>query len=105
MSKLNKDQVIAKFSEAYTAANGKSPEIESKAGWYSVDGGKNMRLAQLNELADQLNASHAQVVETAKPVPAAKATKTNKKAATAFSVKAFWADKIQSDNPDTRAPR
>ena len=43
MSKLDKDAVIAKFTEAYTAANGKAPQIEAKGGWYSVDGSKNMR--------------------------------------------------------------
>ena len=54
MAALDKDQVIEKFTKAYTAQNGKAPTIEAKGGWYSVDGGKNMRLAALDELADSM---------------------------------------------------
>ncbi|RUO73075.1 hypothetical protein [Idiomarina ramblicola] len=47
MSNLDKEKVIAEYTEAYQKAHGKKPKIESSNGWYSVDGGKNMRLAQL----------------------------------------------------------
>ena len=58
MANLDKDAVIAAFTKAYEKANGKAPSIESKSGWYSVDGGKNMRLAQLQEMTEAL-ASHS----------------------------------------------
>jgi hypothetical protein len=51
MAKQDKDAVIENFTQAYTKANGKAPSIEAKGGWYSVDGGKNMRLAQLEEMS------------------------------------------------------
>lgn len=110
MSKLDKDAVIAKFTEAYQAANGKAPEIEAKGGWYSVDGGKNVRLAQLDEMADELASGKAETKEAAPAKPAAKKKAPAKKAAPAktkkadsgFSVKAYWADKIGQDN---RQPR
>lgn len=47
MSNLDKEKVIAEYTEAYQKAHGKKPKIESSNGWYSVDGGKNVRLAQL----------------------------------------------------------
>ena len=49
MSKLDKEKVLAEYTEAYQKAHGKKPKIESSNGWYSVDGGKNVRLAQLNK--------------------------------------------------------
>jgi hypothetical protein len=122
MSKLDKDSVIEKFTNAYTASNGKAPEIEAKGGWYSVDGGKNVRLAQLDEMADEMtNASSAPVAKKAakeeaapatekpaakKAAPAKKkpAAKKSKKAS-AFSVKDFYIQQIQSANPGSRAPR
>ena len=127
MSKLDKDQVIAKFTEAYTAANGKAPQIEAKGGWYSVDGGKNMRLAALEELANELAggapAAEAPAKEE-KPAKAAKKAekaeapaKAEKKAAPKkkpaakkakkgdFSVKAWWAEQVEARNPGSRAPR
>jgi hypothetical protein len=126
MSKLDKDQVIATFTEAYTAANGKSPVIEAKGGWYSIDGGKNIRLAQVEELTGELAgvkpvkavASKAakKAAEPKKEAAAKKAsepkTTAPKKAAkkpkaknTGFSVKAFWADKINEVNPGSQQPR
>ena len=39
MANLDKDEVVAAFTEAYKKVNGKAPSIESKSGWYSVDGG------------------------------------------------------------------
>lgn len=128
MSKLDKDQVIAAFTEAYTAANGKAPAIEAKGGWYSVDGGKNMRLADLNAMIAELGAAAPakKAKAAAKPKKAAEAPKkaaekkpaAAKKAAKApakpakkkakksdFSVKAFWAEKILDQNKDSKLPR
>lgn len=114
MSKLDKDQVIAKFTQAYTAANGKAPEIEAKGGWYSVDGGKNMRLAELDTMADELTkpAKASAAKKADKPAaakaekPAAKATpKPAKKPAAktpGFSVKTYWAEQVEAGS---RAPR
>jgi len=70
MSKLDKDQVVADFTAAYKAAFGKAPQLEQKPGWFSVDGGKNIRLAELAELG----ASYA--AAKAKPAAAKKAAAT-----------------------------
>lgn len=110
MSKLDKDQVIAAFTEAYTAANGKAPEIEAKGGWYSVDGGKNMRLAQLAEMAESMGASKATKAEKpaakTEKAPAKKAApkvkpvaKKAKKVKGGFSVKSFWNQQLEENNP------
>ncbi|WP_339719951.1 hypothetical protein [uncultured Paraglaciecola sp.] len=122
MSKLDKDQVIAAFTEAYTAANGKAPAIEAKGGWYSVDGGKNMRLADLDALIAELgSAKPAKKTKAAaeKPKKAAESKpaaekkvakapapkKTKKKAKSDFSVKAFWAEKLLEKSSDSKLPR
>ena len=80
MSKLDKDEVIANFTAAYQAANGKEPQVEAKGGWYSVDGGKNVRLAALVDMTAELSggaapaapAEEAPAVET-QAAPAKKA--------------------------------
>ena len=77
MSTLDKTEVLASFEAAYEAANGKKPDITAKAGWYSVDGGKNMRLADLNDLIATLGSDAA---------PTASKAKTTKKAADNSSV-------------------
>ncbi|MDP4535377.1 hypothetical protein Q3O60_04140 [Alkalimonas collagenimarina] len=59
MSKLDKEQVIAEFTAAYKTAFGKEPQLEQKPGWFSVDGGKNIRLAELAELAQSYAGSKA----------------------------------------------
>ena len=124
MSKLDKDQVLEQFTAAYTKANGKAPTIEAKGGWYSIDGGKNVRLAQVEELTDELSAqkvatkspAKAKKEPTAEPKvetkaePAKKAAapkKATKKAKSkgSFSVKAMWAEKIQANNPGSQPPR
>jgi hypothetical protein len=111
MSKLDKEQVLEKFSAAYQNAHGKTPSIEAKGGWYSVDGGKNVRLAQLDEMADELSGGKTDVAceEKAAPVEANAPTKPTKKkaskqakAASGFDVKAFWSAKlIKSDEANT----
>ncbi len=108
MSKLDKDQVIAAFTAAYTAVNGKAPVIEAKGGWYSVDGGKNMRLADLDTLIAELGSSTPAketkaVVE--KPKKAAKAPAKKKVRKSDFSVKKFWAEKILEQNINSKLPR
>ena len=107
MSKLDKDAVIEKFTAAYTAANGKAPTIEAKGGWYSVDGGKNIRLAQLDELAEQMTsapkAAEPPKAKAAKPAAKKKATKPSKQSS--FSVKDFYTQQILASNPGAKAPR
>ena len=110
MAALDKDKVIEKFTLAYTNANGKAPSIEAKGGWYSVDGGKNLRLAQLDELADSMG-SDAPAAEAApaKKAPAKKAAPKaaakKSKAKSSFSVKAHWNEKIKAENAGAILPR
>lgn len=82
MSKLDKDQVVAEFTAAYEAAFGKPPQLEQKPGWFSVDGGKNIRLAELADLGASYSADKAAKKTTAKTKPAAQ-----KKAAPAKAAK------------------
>ena len=90
MSKLEKTEVLSAFEAAYEAANGKKPEITTKPGWYSIDGGKNLRLADVAELTKELSTGKktekaavkapvkkAAAKKVAEPTPA-KATKTTK---------------------------
>lgn len=126
MSKLDKDTVLDNFTKAYTAANGKAPDIEAKGGWYSVDGGKNMRLAQLVEETEALaglgGAGGEHAKEEAKPVAkaapdnkavapkvekkkAAPKAKKAKKTTGGFSVKDFYKQQIQERNPGAILPR
>ncbi|MBT3135471.1 hypothetical protein KL866_10200 [Alteromonas sp. ALT199] len=106
MTNLDKDAVIAAFTEAYEKANEKSPSIESKSGWYSVDGGKNMRLAQLQEMAESLVSGTPKTKEKEKKAaakPAQKKASTSKKSG--FSVKNFWAEKLDAETPGSTLPR
>lgn len=121
MSKLDKDAVLDNFTKAYTEANGKAPLIEAKGGWYSVDGGKNMRLAQLDELRAELSSAKTAAKSEAKksaPAKAVKATTENeakpkaKKAKTtkakggkSFSVRDFYIQQIMAENQGVKAPR
>jgi hypothetical protein len=121
MTKLDKDQVIADFTAAYKAEFGKAPQLEQKPGWFSVDGGKNIRLAELAELAEsygkggKTKAAASKAEKPAKPsakkaaAPAAKPktkskTKTAKPAnTTPGAAAAFWAEKINDSKQ--RPPR
>ncbi|MDG1814719.1 MAG: hypothetical protein P8J70_12155 [Glaciecola sp.] len=121
MSKLDKDQTIEQFTLAYTAANGKAPEIEAKGGWYSVDGGKNIRLAAIAEMTAELTGSASTTPASAPTAtPAAKAKKpaaakakkpaAAKKTKTAksgngFSVKNFWQETVLAPLHNARPPR
>lgn len=111
MSKQDKEQVIAQFTQAYTAANGKAPQIEAKGGWYSVDGGKNMRLAQLAEMTAELTNGQtdapAETAEapktTAAPKKAApKTPKSPPKATGGFSVKDAWVAQLPAGSKSPR---
>ncbi|MCW8092208.1 hypothetical protein [Alteromonas sp. ASW11-130] len=119
MSDLDKDKVVADFTKNFKKAEGKEPEIEAKGGWYSVNGGKNMRLAQLQEWSEELAGSKNTNAES-KPAEKAKAkssntdqsagkktksTKTSKTKKGGFSVKAFWVDKTEQENPGSIPPR
>ena len=78
MSKLDKDQVVAEFTAAYQAAFGKAPQLEQKPGWFSVDGGKNIRLAELAELAASYATANAKPAAAKKPAAKPAATKPAK---------------------------
>jgi hypothetical protein len=113
MSKLDKDQTIEQFTLAYTAANGKAPEIEAKGGWYSVDGGKNIRLAAIAEMTAELTGSASTTpasAPTATPAAKAKKPAAAKKTKTAksgngFSVKNFWQETVLAPLHNARPPR
>jgi glucan-binding YG repeat protein len=133
MSKLDKDQVIENFTQAYQKAHGKKPNIEAKGGWYSVDGDKNVRLAVLEEMTAELSKADTPPKKAlAKKAPAKKAEakvekpaekkaepKAPKKPAVkkaapkakkakqsgGFSVKAFWNEQIEARNPGSKHPR
>ena len=75
MSKLDKDQVVAEFTAAYQATFGKAPQLEQKPGWFSVDGGKNIRLAELAELAASYATANAKPAAAKKPAAKPAATK------------------------------
>ena len=109
MSKLDKEEVISTFTEAYKSANGKEPSIEAKGGWYSVEGGKNIRLAQLSEMIDELssgNTTKAPAPEKkAKPVASKPAPKKAKQKKSDFSVKAFWSAQISETDTNNQSPR
>lgn len=111
MTNLDKDAVLAAFTDAYKKAHGKSPNIESKSGWYSVDGGKNVRLAQLQEMIASLESLQGNSTEkTSKKENTTTATSTAKKKAASntksgFSVKDFWAEKLNAEAPGATLPR
>ena len=124
MSKLDKTEVLAAFEKAYEAANGKKPEIVAKSGWYSVDGGKNVRLADLAEQAEALASGEAPAQEAAPAKPAAKKAPAKKAApkSTApvakekeytvtaaneegFTAEEFWIKELAERDHDTRLPR
>ena len=89
MTKLDKDQVVADFTAAYKAAFGKAPKLEQKPGWFSVDGDKNIRLAELAELGASYSSAKAKAKPAAeKKAAAAKTTKTAAKPAAKATTKA-----------------
>jgi hypothetical protein len=123
MSKIDKDTVIDNFTKAYTKANGKAPSIEVKGGWYSIDGEKNVRLAQLETMTTELSGGKsAQTAEPslvkAEPKPSAaqkpiarastKTSQNKQKSAPrdkTFSVRDFYTQQILEVNPGAKPPR
>lgn len=124
MSKLDKDQVLSDFTEAFKAKNGKEPSIEVKSGWYSIEGGKNVRLAAIVEMTEELAGGAPAPKAEEKPAakkPAAKkakaATKSApKKEATSkgytvtkkgdgYNPANFWLDYLASLGSDSRTPQ
>ena len=121
MSNLDKDQVLSDFTAAYKAANGKEPQIEAKSGWFSVDGGKNMRLAALAEMTAELAGGAPAEAPAKEEKPAAKkaAPKATKAAAKpveksigykvvkkgdGFSPANYWLDYLSTLGSDCRTP-
>ncbi|EGN74956.1 hypothetical protein A28LD_1417 [Idiomarina sp. A28L] len=74
MSKLDKEQVLADFSAAYKKAHGKAPKVEDNSGWYSIDGGKNVRLAEVAELTAEYSGKPASKKDTDKKTTTKKDT-------------------------------
>lgn len=131
MSKLDKDKVLAEYEEAYKKAHGKKPKIEASNGWYSVDGGKNVRLAQLAEEAKTLGGGKSAEKKApakkaddkksaAKPAakkPTAKkssaktasakksSAKTTSSAKGGLTAKELWRQKLEQDATECRLPR
>lgn len=120
MSKLDKEQVLSDFTEAYKKANGKEPQIEAKSGWFSVDGGKNVRLAALVDMTAELSGgqSAAPVAEKAEKKPAkkakaAKAAPAPKEKSAGFTVVTkgdgfapanYWLNYLSTLGSDCRTP-
>lgn len=77
MSKPDKEAVLKQFTTMYKRANGKTPKIEASNGWYSVDGGKNMRLTELETWAEELNAHPTSTSPKSKPKAPASKTKVS----------------------------
>lgn len=121
MSNLDKDQVLSDFTAAYKAANGKEPQIEAKSGWFSVDGGKNMRLAALVEMTAELAGGAPAEAPVKEEKPAAKKAAPKAKKAAAkpveksvgykvvkkgdgFTPANFWLDYLSTLDSDCRTP-
>ena len=119
MSKLDKDQVLSAFTEAYKNVNGKEPQIEVKSGWYSIDGGKNVRLAAIEEMTAALTGGEVKKEEAA-PAKEEKAQKASAKKAAAKAEKSvgytvvkkgdgfnpanYWLDYLSKLGSDSRTP-
>lgn len=104
MSKLDKDTVLAAFTEAYEQKHGKTPEIDAGGGWYSIDGGKKVRLADIDAMVSEMQGGSNAPDEA----PAKKQAKPKKKAQKKpeqFSVKDFYAQQILAKYPGSKEPR
>lgn len=117
MSNLDKEQVLSDFTAAYKAAHGKEPQIEAKSGWFSVDGGKNIRLATLVEMTAELSGGSAtEAPSEEQQKPAAKAApKVNTSADKSLGYKVvqqgdgfapanYWLDYLSTLGTDCRTP-
>ena len=123
MSKLDKEQVLSDFTAAYKKAHGKEPQIEAKSGWFSVDGGKNIRLAALVDMTAELSGGAVEAPAAEEKAPAKKAEKKPAKKAAAkaapveksagfkvvkkgdgLSPANFWLDYLSTLGSDCRTP-
>ena len=93
MSKLDKDEVLADFTKAYKNAHGKAPKLNDSNGWFSVDGGKNIRLAQLAELTDELNGGNSTIAKKTAKASADKKAPAKKAASAKSAAKKAAAEK------------
>ena len=111
MSELDKEAVLDEFTAAYKEAHGKKPKIEDSNGWYSVDEGKNMRLAQLDEWAKELRSGKSKAKKsTAKNTATKKSDSSEKKtssskASTKTSSKKSAAKKSLAKKPSKTAAK
>ncbi|RUO38429.1 hypothetical protein CWE13_01960 [Aliidiomarina shirensis] len=110
MSKLDKEQVLADFSAAYKKAHGKAPKVEDNNGWYSINGDKNIRLADVAELTAELSGKPAAKAsakkETGKKAAAAKKdTAKDKTKGAAKSTAKSAAKNSVKDKPKKAAPK
>jgi hypothetical protein len=111
MSNLDKDQVVADFTAAYQAAFGKAPILTQKPGWFSVDGGKNIRLAELAELGAGYSAAKAKPAAVKKAAvaapaqPATKASKTKTSSNNGQSAAAQWYGRLDDKQRQPRGCR
>lgn len=127
MSKLDKEKVLADFTEAYQKAHGKQPDIESSNGWYSVDGGKNVRLAQLADDAKSLGTAkqsdtkkkpdakktESKKADTKKAAPkkaenkksVAKKSSAKPSSSGGLTAKELWKQKLADKGSECRLPR
>ena len=105
MSKLDKTEVLSAFEAAYEAANGKKPEITTKPGWYSIDGGKNMRLADVAELTKELSSGKS--TKKAAPVKAQKKAPFTviKQNEEGYTAEELWIVELARKDHDCRLPR
>lgn len=112
MSNIDKDQVLSDFTAAYKAAHGKEPQIEAKSGWFSVDGGKNVRLAALVDMTAELSGNApVQAPAEEQKQPAAKAAPAERsvgytvvKQGDGFGPANFWLDYLSTLGTDCRTP-
>lgn len=109
MSELDKDKVMEDFSKAYKASNGKKPTINANNGWYSVNDGKNMRLAELNKWTKELKKE-----SNKKPTKATKQSKSSSvkssdakgaDSTVGLSAKDAWKHHLDSLAGDSTLPR
>ena len=109
MAKSDKNDVLEEFTQAYAKVNGKQPDIQAKSGWYSVDGGKNVRLSRIQEMTVELlgteNTAQASSTSKTQKKPVPKIMPKTKSKKSGFSVKQFWADQLKADAPGSTPPR
>lgn len=105
MATQDKDKIVSEFIEAYTVKNGKAPTVSAKSGWYSVNGGKNVRLAQIEEMTRELSTGGGADANATKAPAKTTAAKKSKPKKGSFSVKNYYAEKLVAEAPGSILPR